>query len=67
MRIEFHPAALRDLIASARFYESRLPGLGTDFKSELERSLELLKENRTLERSSNHPIDACFLAGFLSQ
>ncbi len=45
MRIEFHPAALREMIASARFYESRLPGLGMDFQSELKRSLEFLKEN----------------------
>ena len=37
MRIEFHPAALQELIDSARYYESRLPGLGIDFKSEVDR------------------------------
>ena len=45
MRIEFHPAALQELIDSARYYENRLPGLGTDFKSEVDRSLDLLSEN----------------------
>ncbi len=48
MRIEFHPAALQELIDSARFYESRLPGLGTDFKSEVDRSLDLLSENQDI-------------------
>ena len=28
MNTEFHPAALQELIDSARYYESRLPGLG---------------------------------------
>jgi len=37
MRIEFHPATLQELIDSARYYESRLSGLGTDFKSEVDR------------------------------
>lgn len=45
MRIEFHPAALRELIDSARYYESKLPGLGADFKSKVDRSLALLNEN----------------------
>lgn len=45
MRIEFHPAALQELIDSARYYENRLPGLGTDFKSEVGRTLDLLSEN----------------------
>lgn len=45
MKTEFHPAALQELIDAARYYESRLPGLGTDFKSEVNRSLELLSEN----------------------
>ena len=33
MSTEFHPAALHELIDSARYYESRLPGLAIDFKS----------------------------------
>jgi plasmid stabilization system protein ParE len=45
MRIEFHPAALQELIDSARYYETRLPGLGSDFKSEVGRALDLLSEN----------------------
>ena len=45
MRVELHPAALQELIDSARYYENRLPGLGTDFKSEVGKSLDLLSEN----------------------
>lgn len=45
MRIEFHPAALQELIDSARYYENRLPGLGTDLKSEVDRSLVRLSDN----------------------
>lgn len=45
MSTEFHPAALQELIDSARYYESRLPGLGIDFKSEVDRALDLLSEN----------------------
>jgi plasmid stabilization system protein ParE len=45
MRIEFHHEALRELIDAARYYESKLPGLGTDFRSEVDRSLQLLNEN----------------------
>lgn len=45
MRIEFHTAALQELIDSARYYESKLPGLGVDFTSEVNRSLALLNEN----------------------
>ena len=45
MRVEFHPAALQELIDSARYYESRLPGLGIDLKSEVDRSLDLLSGN----------------------
>ncbi len=45
MRIEFHPAALQELIDSARYNESRLPGLGTDFKTEVGGALDQLSEN----------------------
>ena len=37
MRIAFHPAALQELIDSARYNESLYPGLGTDFKSDVDR------------------------------
>jgi hypothetical protein len=45
MRVELHPAALQEIIDSARYYENRLPGLGIDFKSEVGRTLDLLSEN----------------------
>ena len=48
MRIEFHPAALQELIDSAKYYENRLLGLGSDFKSEIDRTLDLLSKNPEL-------------------
>jgi plasmid stabilization system protein ParE len=45
MRIEFHPAAGRELTDSARYYESKLPGLGADFLDEFRRLLVLLNVN----------------------
>lgn len=45
MRVELHTAPLHELIDSARYYESRLPGLGTDFRFEVDRKLRLLSEN----------------------
>jgi len=65
MRIEFHPAALQELIDSARYYETRLPGLGTDFKSEVDRSLYLLSENPDIGVIIEAPYRRCFLTGFL--
>jgi toxin ParE1/3/4 len=35
----FHPLAEREFIAAARFYETRAPGLGTDFIRQVERAM----------------------------
>ncbi|OGI46870.1 MAG: hypothetical protein A2637_06020 [Candidatus Muproteobacteria bacterium RIFCSPHIGHO2_01_FULL_65_16] len=45
MRIEFHPAAGRELTDSVEYYDSRLPGLGADFLGEFRRSLDLIDKN----------------------
>jgi plasmid stabilization system protein ParE len=37
--LTFHPQAERELIAAARFYETRAPGLGADFIHQIERTL----------------------------
>jgi toxin ParE1/3/4 len=36
----FHPLAERELIAAAKFYETRAPGLGADFIRQIEHTLE---------------------------
>jgi plasmid stabilization system protein ParE len=36
----FHPLAARELIAAAKFYETRAPGLGADFIQQIEHTLE---------------------------
>jgi hypothetical protein len=50
---------LHELIDSARYYESKLPGLGTDFKSEVDRSLVLLNENPDIGPWSRRLTGAC--------
>ncbi len=45
MRIELHPAALRELTESAAYYENKIPGLGTDFLSEFRQALSLFDKN----------------------
>ena len=49
MRIEFHTAALQEIIDYARYYENKLQGLGADFTSELHRLLALLNENPEID------------------
>jgi plasmid stabilization system protein ParE len=64
MRIEFHLAALQELTDSARYYESRLPGLGVDFRSEVGRSLDLLNDNPAIGVVVEAPYRCLFLDRF---
>jgi toxin ParE1/3/4 len=41
----FHPLAERELIAAAKFYETRASGLGADFIREVERTLTEIVAN----------------------
>ena len=40
--VRFHPAALRELIEAAEFYDSEVPGLGGAFIDQAERALRQL-------------------------
>lgn len=42
MNYEFHPEAELEVIESAAWYESEVPGLGVEFGDEVERVIELL-------------------------
>ena len=44
MKLEFFPAAERELMEAADFYESKLRGLGIEFVEELERVAAVLME-----------------------
>jgi len=48
MNYEFHPEAELEVIESAAWYESEVPGLGLEFGEEVERVIELLLENPDL-------------------
>ena len=65
MRIEFHPAALQELIDSTRYYENRLLGLGSGFKSELDRTLDLLSKNPELKPCQKINLSRISGPGFL--
>ena len=55
MRIEFHPEAYEEMLASARFYETRAKGLGTDFLAPVEETTRRIKrfpEAGPIERAS---------------
>jgi toxin ParE1/3/4 len=42
MNLEFHPEAELELIETAEYYESQVPGLGERFESEVRRAIDLL-------------------------
>ena len=39
MRVVYHPDAAEELVESAQFYESRVPGLGSEFLDEIDRAV----------------------------
>ena len=44
MKVEFHAAADSELRAAANYYESRVPGLGDEFLTEVEAACSRLAE-----------------------
>ncbi len=44
MKIEFHLEAYDEMLASARFYEQRVKGLGTDFLAPVEETTRRIKQ-----------------------
>ena len=54
MRVEFFPAAERELVEAADYYESKLRGLGVEFVDELERVAAVLTELPSLGERLDH-------------
>ncbi len=55
MKIEFHPEAYEEMLASARFYEERTEQLGVDFLAAVEETkgrIEQFPEAGLIERAS---------------
>ncbi|HTW74311.1 MAG TPA: hypothetical protein VMD56_05245 [Steroidobacteraceae bacterium] len=48
MRTEFHPAAANEVAAIFLAYESRIEGLGRDFRAEVKRIATLLCDTPTI-------------------
>ncbi len=50
MKLIFHPDADTELTEAAQYYESRRPGLGSDFLAEVERALDQILTNPEASR-----------------
>lgn len=50
MKVEFHPAAARELIETSTFYDNEVLGLGERFVAEVERVVSLVAEPIPIER-----------------
>jgi len=48
MIIEFHPKASEELETSAKFYETKVAGLGIEFLNEIERMIQVLEDTPLL-------------------
>ena len=51
----YHPEAIKEIIEAARYYEGRAPGLGREFRAELDAAVDLLR--RIPEASAPIPGD----------
>ena len=47
LRVVYHPEAEAEVIAAARFYEERVPGLGADLLDEIDRGVATILEEPT--------------------
>ena len=54
MKLTYHPAAEAEVVAAARFYELRVPGLGTQFLDEFDRCIAQIVESPIRWRSIQH-------------
>jgi toxin ParE1/3/4 len=45
MKVVYHPEAESELVQAARFYESRVPGLGIRFLDEIDASITILSHS----------------------
>ncbi len=50
MKLIFHPDTDTELTEAAQYYESRRPGLGSDFLAEVERALDQILTNPEASR-----------------
>lgn len=56
MRLTYHPEAEAELAAAARFYERKVPGLGTRFRGEVDAAVPRILETPDRWRVLEHGI-----------
>lgn len=64
MNLIFHPEASEEMLESARFYESRSEGLGSDFLTAVEDTTRRILELPTLGRIEKANIRRRLVPGF---
>ena len=64
MKAEFHPAASEEIVETAVFYDNEVPGLGDRFISEVERVVELLREQQQIGQQIEKEFRRIVLARF---
>jgi len=64
MRLDFHPEALAEYRAAARYYETRKPGLGIRFVEAVEDAIERVIESPLAWRDCGEGIQRCLTRVF---
>jgi len=64
MKVDFHPNAREEFIASSNYYETQVTGLGNEFINELEKITDLLTENPKLGVEIDEPFRRVLLYRF---
>jgi plasmid stabilization system protein ParE len=62
--VDFHPEAAREANEAVDYYDGMRPGLGDDFRSELEAALARIQENPQLYAAETGSIRICPLHRF---
>lgn len=64
MRVVYHPAAVEDLTEAAQFYDSRVPGLGTEFLEEVDQAVSRIANSPARYAIVRGNIRRCMLRRF---
>ena len=64
MRVTWHPQAEEELIESARFYDYRVTGLGTDFLDAVDATIDQIASDPQRFPIAEHGIQRCRIKRF---
>lgn len=64
MKAEFHPAASEEIVETAAYYDGEVPGLGNSFIIEVERIIEILRDQPKIGQRIKKEFRRIILARF---